>query len=70
MNWIKERLSEASTYAGLSGLVTAVGILAKVNEAPAIADAVTNAAPALTAGDWLGGGIALAFGLVAAFKKG
>jgi len=69
MDWIKDRMREASTYAGLATLTLAVGQLAKVNEAPAIADAVSNAAPALTAGDWLSGLLTFGFGVVAAFKK-
>lgn len=70
MNWLLNRLNEASTYAGLAGIISGVGILAHVNEAPAIAHAVEVAAPSLSSGQWYIGVGSLIAGIVAAFKKG
>lgn len=42
MEWWKERLSEPSTYGGLAAVVAGVGTLAKINEAPAVSDALVN----------------------------
>jgi len=46
------RWKEPSTYAGLAAIIGGVGAIAKVHEAPAIADAVNNAAVPLASGDW------------------
>jgi hypothetical protein len=52
-DWLKKRLSEPTTYAGLAAIVMGAGQLGKVNEAPAVADAIVAAAPHLAAGNWL-----------------
>lgn len=69
MDWLLKRLSEPSTWGGLAAVTIGAGQLAKVNEAPAIADAVGQAGQAFVAGDTIGGAAALVFGLVAAFRK-
>lgn len=69
MSWLKDRAKEPTTYLGLSALIYGAGTLAKVNEAPAVADAVTTAAPALAAGDWATGLVLLIGGLFGAFMK-
>jgi len=50
MNWFFRRLQEGSTWAGLAALVTGVGSLAKINEAPQIADALSGAGQAIAGG--------------------
>lgn len=69
MDWLKHRAKEPSTYVGLAAVVTGVGQLAKINEAPAIADAVTNAAPSLAAGDWTTGLMVVLAGLAGVFLR-
>lgn len=69
LDMLRDRLSEPSTYAGAAGVAYGLDQLNILNEGPAIGDAITNAAPALISGDYVTGGIALIFGLVAAFKK-
>lgn len=64
-NFVAERLKEPSTYAGLAAVIIGVGKLADINEAPAIADAITNAAPALLSGNWVAGLGALLMGALA-----
>lgn len=44
------RLREPSTYAGLAGLTYAVGTLGKINEAPAVADAINATGQAVAGG--------------------
>jgi hypothetical protein len=66
---IKDRLREPSTYAGLAGVITSVGVLGKINEAPAIADTVANAGHAIAQGDYataIGAGL---FGLLSIFMR-
>ncbi|PKQ07301.1 MAG: hypothetical protein CVT72_03730 [Alphaproteobacteria bacterium HGW-Alphaproteobacteria-11] len=69
MNWLKDRAKEPTTYVGLSAAIYGLGTLAKVNEAPAVADAVSTAAPALAAGDWATGLLLLIGGALAAVMK-
>ncbi|MCW5728158.1 hypothetical protein [Parvibaculum sp.] len=69
MDWLKARLKEPTTYLGLSAVIYGGGTLAKVNEAPAIADAVANAAPALSTGDYATGITLLLGGLLGAFMR-
>jgi len=70
LDWLKARLNEASTYAGLGLIVSAVGVLGHVNEAPALAHAITAAGPSLSSGQYTVGLVSLIGGLLAAFKKG
>ncbi|MFN3933628.1 MAG: hypothetical protein ACK4KX_03225 [Parvibaculum sp.] len=69
MNFLKDRAKEPTTYLGISALIYGAGTLAKVNEAPAVADAVANAAPALAAGDWITGLALLLSGALGIFMK-
>lgn len=69
--WAKflTRLREPSTYAGVAAVVLGAGQLAKVNEAPALADLI-NQAGASAAVDPVTGVVALVAGLIAIFRKG
>lgn len=69
MSWLKDRAKEPTTYLGLSALIYGAGTLAKVNEAPAVADAVATAAPSLAAGDWATGLVLLLGGVFGIFMK-
>jgi hypothetical protein len=64
MDYLLKRLREPSTYAGLAAVVMGVGEVAKVKEAPAIADALIGGAPAM-AHDPVTGGLMLLAGLLA-----
>lgn len=65
MHKIMERLREPSSYAGLGLLTLGLGELFKVNEAPAIADAINAAGQAVaTTGDPLTAAVALAGGIL------
>lgn len=68
-NWLKDRAKEPTTYLGAAAVITGVGQLAKINEAPGIADAVTNAAPALATGDWTTGLGVLLMGILGVFLR-
>jgi hypothetical protein len=48
--YLKKRLNEGSTYAGLGIAIAGLGQAFKVNEAPAIADTVSNVGQAIAAG--------------------
>lgn len=66
--WFLRRVSEPSTWAGIAAVVSGAGVLGKVNEAPAIADAIGQAGPALASGDYLGGGMIIAGALAMLLK--
>jgi hypothetical protein len=68
MDWFKKRLAEPSTYAGLAAVILGGGQLAKISEAPAMAEAVASAAPHLAAGDWMSG-LMIALGSLAMILK-
>lgn len=51
-NWLKKRMNEPTTYMGLALVLNGVGTLGKIDEAPAIADAIVNAAGPLSSGDY------------------
>ncbi len=61
------RLREPSSAAGLAAVVIGLGQLAKVNEAPAIAEVIGQAGAA-AAVDPVVGAVALIAGLVAIFR--
>jgi hypothetical protein len=69
MEKLKERLREPSTYAGLSMLTLGIGALGKINEAPAVAGAIEQAAPALSSGDWVTGAGTMLFALASIFLR-
>ena len=68
--WAKflARLREPSTAAGVAAVILGAGQLAKVREAPALADLVTQAG-AVAVADPVLGAVALVAGLVAMFRK-
>ncbi|MBC7135094.1 MAG: hypothetical protein H5U25_05555 [Oceanibaculum nanhaiense] len=68
MNYFLKRLREPSTYAGLAAIVGGAGGLAKIDEAPAIADALVSGAPIIAADPLIGGLMVLA-GLLATLLK-
>jgi len=63
-----ERLKEPSSYAGLASIISGFGVLAKADEAPAIADAIVQSAPFFTTSNWFGGFMVL-FGAAALIVK-
>jgi hypothetical protein len=50
MDYLKKRLREPSSYAGLAALVMGIGQLGKINEAPAIADGIGQVGQAVAGG--------------------
>lgn len=52
-NWIKKRADEPTTYLGLSALVAGLGMLFKINEAPMIAETLSQSAQTLAQGDFV-----------------
>ncbi len=65
---MSRRWKEPSTYAGLGLIVTGLGQVASINEAPVIADAITQAAPHIATSNWTGAAMAL-FGVLAVFLR-
>ena len=47
-------LKEPSTWAGLASVITGVGLIADINEAPIVTEIITNAAPHIIAANWTG----------------
>jgi purine-cytosine permease-like protein len=66
---IKQRFREPSTYAGLAALTVGVGQVAKINEAPQVADVIGQAGQAAVAGDWVGAGTMGLLGLLSIFMR-
>ena len=56
MEYLKQRISERSTWLGLGLAIGGIGQVAKIDEAPAVAQVVTDHGPALALaalrGDW------------------
>lgn len=52
-DWFKKRANEPTTYLGLSALITGLGYLFKIEEAPIVADTLTQSAQTLAAGDYI-----------------
>ncbi|WP_341894315.1 hypothetical protein [Ferrovibrio terrae] len=50
MDWLKKRIGERTTWVGLASIIAGVGQIAKVSEAPAVADAVANVGVAVSTG--------------------
>ena len=61
MNWFAKRSSEASTYSGLAAAILGFGSACKINEAPTIAETVTNIGGALLSGmnPWVAAGVGI-----------
>ena len=51
-SWLKKRINEPTTYMGLALVLNGFGTLGKIDEAPAIADAITAAANPMASGDY------------------
>ena len=68
MDYILKRLSEPSTYAGIGSVVTGALVLGKAHEAEAVGAAIANSGESFVRGDYIGGGAALIFSLLAIFK--
>lgn len=66
---IKQRLAEPSTYAGLALATVGVGQVAKINEAPQVAELIGQAGQAAVNGDYVTAGGALLFGVLSIFMK-
>lgn len=69
MEWLKNRLQEGSTWAGLAAITIGTGQLGDINEAAGVADVLVNTAPLALTGNWIGAGMSLAMGLAAIFLK-
>lgn len=67
LEMLNDRLREPSTYAGAAGVAYGLKELNILGEGAAVGDAIAQAAPALVQGDYVTGGLALVFGLIAAF---
>jgi len=68
-NKFKDRFKEPSTYAALSSIILGLGVLTKVNEAPAVADAVAQSGAAFTQGEYIAGGAFLFSALAGIFLR-
>lgn len=69
-DFLKKRFSEPSTFVGLGMATLGIGQVAKISEAPAIADAITGTGQAIAAGmDPITAAVVGLAGLVAAFMK-
>ncbi len=70
MEWFLKRLREPTTYLGLAALTTGAGQLGKINEAPAVADALMGAGQAVAAGlDPLSAAMLALAGVAGVFMK-
>ena len=69
MSYFLKRLSEGSTWGGLAALSLGLGQVFKIDEAPAIADALGSAGQLAVNGDLVGAGVAGVFGVVAALIR-
>jgi hypothetical protein len=45
---------EKSTWVGLTSVITGVGLIADINEAPAVAEVISNATPYIVSHNWSG----------------
>ena len=66
---IKDRLSEPSTRGGLAAATVGVGQVAKINEAPQVADVIGQAGQAFVMGDYVTAGAVGLMGLFSVFMK-
>lgn len=69
MSWLKERLSEKSTYNGLATALLGIGVLTKMDEAPQIAGAIERAADSFSVGDYATGAGIVLMGVLSIFMK-
>lgn len=66
---IKDRFREPSTYAGLAAATVGIGQVAKINEAPQVAELIGQAGQAAVAGDYMTAGAVGLLGLLSIFMK-
>jgi len=67
-DFLKKRFSEPSTFAGLAMAILGAGQVAKIDEAPAVADAISGAGQAIASGmDPMTAGIITLAGLASIF---
>lgn len=66
---LKERLKEPSTALGLGQVITGIGLVTDFDEAPQIADTVTNAAVAASQNDWTAALVLIVSGVLGIFMK-
>ncbi len=70
MRYLQSRLKEPSSYAGLAGILTGLGMIFDINEAPAVAEAAGQAAQVVAqSGDWKMGLLTVSFGALASFLR-
>lgn len=67
MKWLRNRLSEPSTYSGLPVMVLGILTMFDVPQAEQVSGVVTTAATDLISGNPVGAGFALLGGLLAIF---
>lgn len=66
--FLKKRLKEPSTHAGLAGIIGGIGLILGSSEAVAVAGKIPPMAERLSAGDW-GGALMIGFGALAVFLQ-
>lgn len=66
---IKDRFTEKSTYLGLATAAIGIGQLAKIDEAPQVADVIGQAGHAAMSGDYVTAGAIGLMGLLSIFMK-
>lgn len=67
--WLKMRIREPTTMIGLATVVAGAGQVAKISEAPQIADAIAQSAGPIATGDYVSGGALLIGGILGAFMR-
>ena len=58
-NWFGRRFSEASSWTALGGFLAFLGVMADIEEAPAIVNAIVSNADALAGGSYTATGLQL-----------
>jgi len=65
----KDRFKEPTTMLGLGAIIYGLGEIFKINEAPMIADSITQAAEPIANGDYNGGIALLLSGILGMFMR-
>jgi len=69
-DWLKQRVFEGSTWAGLAAMVVGVGQVAKINEAPMVGDALAQIGTAVGSGaSPVAAGLTAVMGVVAVMLR-
>ncbi|MHC8493627.1 hypothetical protein ACTU44_13070 [Thalassospira sp. SM2505] len=66
---IKDRFREPSTYAGLAVATVGIGQIAKIDEAPQVAELIGQAGQAAVTGDYVTAGVVGLMGLLSIIMK-